>query len=199
MIEHSIIGYHGTDAANFTNISTNNFRPSVGDSHWLGTGTYFFTDGYPNNLSSEHASAKWAEVEAWDKKLKKNRYTACCVIEATISVNKDFFLDLTTSEGMEVFNYYRKSFVETLKKANVKFSSKSLAPIFRDGELINQMRNISGMRIDVTRGHFYFKYKEERMFQADFRLPNCTILAVFDCKNNVEKSKIKIITKFKIS
>jgi hypothetical protein len=196
MIEYSIKGYHGTDTAHLQSIIDNNFEPSLGDSHWLGTGAYFFVDGYPDSISSIDAAAKWAEAEAWNKNLNRYDYKNYCILEAVIELKEDNFLDLTTEEGMKVFNYYRQRLVKSMRKTN--FKMKSTSPIFRDGELINKMRSEDGIRIDAVKAYFYFKFKEERILNADFRLPNCTVVSVFEPKKNINKSSIKSIRKFRI-
>ena len=198
MIDYSIKGYHGTDIAHLRSIIENNFKPSLGDTHWLGTGAYFFVEGYPDSISSEDAAAKWAEAEAWDNKEKRYRYKNCCAVEVLIDVGDDNFLDLTTKEGMDIFNYHKQEFVTSLRKINLKFKKTPTSPIFRDGELINIMRSKYGIRIDAVKAYFYFKYKEERIFNEDFRLPNCTVVSVFEPQRNIDKSNIKIIRKFRI-
>jgi hypothetical protein len=199
MSEISIVGYHGTNLANLTSILNNNFNPSEGDLQWLGTGAYFFTEGYPNDRSGEIAAGKWVTASSWNKSLKQNEFNSCCVIEAIIKIQERSFLDLTTSDGMQIFNYYRKKFVENLKKDGFKIKQTSTSPIFRDGELINQLRRIHGLEIDAVKGHFYFKYTEERILHADFRLPNCTVISVYNPKNNIHKSNIKLVSKFTIT
>lgn len=194
MVEYVITGFHGTNIANTQKILDNNFNPSEGDKEWLGTGTYFFTEGYPD-LHPQNAAARWAEASSWDNRFKRNNYIRCSVLKAKIKVGELHFLDLTTSDGMEVFNYHRLKFMEIIKSTKLNFKQNK-TPIFRDGELINEMRQ--AIKISVIKGHFYIKFKEERIFQVDFRLPNCTIIAVFDPHENIEKKEIQVIQKFSI-
>ncbi len=195
MSEISIVSYHGTNLDHITNIINNNFKPSVGDAEWLGTGAYFFTDGFANDCESEEAAAKWAEVSSWDNKTKKLKYVNCCTIQVLVKVDEEFLLDLTTQEGMKIFNYYKKLFSVTLKKAKREFKENS--PNFRDGQLINDIRK--RLRIDVIKGCFYFKFKEERVFKIDYRLPNCTVIAIFNPNHSIDKTSIKLIRKFSIN
>jgi hypothetical protein len=197
MPKFSIQGYHGTNVAYTSKIKTNNFNSSRGDEHWLGDGAYFFVDGFPNMHPPEKAACLWAEAEAWNNDIKKNKYTRFEVIKVSVIVDDDKFLDLTTSDGIETFNYFKVVFFEDiLRKSKVRF--KSGAKIFRDGELINFMRNVSKVPIEAAMGYFYIKFKTERIFQVDYRTPNCTILAVHTPESNIDKQSINIISKHAI-
>jgi hypothetical protein len=190
-------GYHGTDEAHTESIQINNFNPSISDEHWLGNGTYFFIDGIPNDRKPETAAANWAQATAWDKRTKRYLYLKYTVFKTIIDVNEDYLIDLTSPEGMEIFNYYRRKFNDELSKKS-KRTFKKDSPIFRDGELINELRQRKGLRVDAVIGNFYIKFTSERMNQLDFRVPNCTIIAIFNAPVNIDKTAIKIISKSKV-
>lgn len=192
-----IKGYHGTDATRIKNIQLNNFRPSIGDKEWLGNGTYFFIEGITNDRKPDVAAANWAAVSAYDKYNGGNKYDDCCVLEANIVVHQNHLLDLTTADGMEIFNYYREVFNKKLARSGQNFKSNSRMQ-FRDGELINDMRTVNNVRIDAVKNSVYIKFELERRQHIDFRTHNCTILVVHDANKNIEKTAIKIIRKFKI-
>jgi hypothetical protein len=190
-------GFHGTNSANIKNIQDNNFKPSIGDAEWLGNGTYFFVEGISNDRHPQTAAEHWAEASSWDNSLKQHMYRECCVLKTTIVIEDDeYFLDLTTVDGMEIFNYYRDKFNTEIKKSRVSFRRDT--KVFRDGELINELRDKKGLRIDAVKNSSYIKFKTERQLQIDFRTPNCTILAVYDTTKNIDATKIEIIKKFRI-
>lgn len=190
-------GFHGTNFANVQSIKDNNFSASSSDEEWLGNGTYFFTEGVANDRDPHTAAKDWAEASAWDNNLKRYVYRRCCVLKTTILIDDDeHFLDLTTLEGMEVFNYYRHRFNAQIKKYGLTFKGGS--KIFRDGELINQLRDRDGLRLDAVKSSFYIKFGIERRLKIDFRIPNCTVLAVYDATKNIDKNKIGITFQFTI-
>ena len=98
---------------------------------------------------------------------------------------------------MEIFNYYRRKFNDELSKKS-KLTFKKGSHVFRDGELINELRQRDGLRIDAVIGNFYIKFTFERVKQIDFRVPNCTIIAIYNAPINIDKTAIKIILKSKV-
>lgn len=189
-------GFHGTNSANIKSIQENNFKPSIGDAEWLGNGTYFFVEGISNDRHPQTAAANWVEASSWDNNSKRLTYHECSVFKAVIEVEDDNLLDLTTLEGMEIFNLYRRKLNSDIRKAG--FREKVGSKIFRDGELINLMRNRWGVPIDAVKNNCYIKFTEERVIQADYRVPNCTILAVFSATKNINMSNMKLMSKFRI-
>ena len=179
MIE--LTAYHGTATKNVRSIVKDGFRLSTGKDHerWLGDGAYFFVEGVqiePNDIVT--VAEKWAVVGAWDNYLKKNTYNQYTILKAQVVVSKENFLDLTTPEGLEVFNYLRDKYVQTLQKANLRLTNGE----FKDGHIINDAvvsGILSPIKIDVVRGSFFIQLtKSERWHNSQFRTPNCTILAV---------------------
>lgn len=182
---NSFVGYHGTDNANVDSILTGGMDPSLGDDEWLGDGTYFFIEGL--SRTPEVQAEQWAIVSAWDSELRKNKYDKYSVLKADIDVDDEYFLDLTTAEGLEVFYYIK----ETLKR-RLKRRSKPNRICFIDGIVINMSRNELSHRIDAVKGNVFIKLtKEDRIYRLQSRLPNCTIAAVFnqDCISNVSNAK----------
>ncbi len=179
--------FHGTDISNFDSIRNKNFQPSEGLEHekYLGDGAYFFCKGVPPDpiVSAE----KWAKTEAWDNENKEYKYSRYCVLEALVKVEKPKFLDLTDWDGIEIFNFLRDKYVRKLWQAGLKLKFND----FKDGHIINEALKDANLEIDVVKGNFFFKFKEERIVNAQFKTPNCTIVAVrnLDC---VDKKSIKI-------
>jgi len=179
------VGYHGTDNANVDSILTGGMNPSLGDDEWLGDGTYFFIEGL--SRTPEVQAEQWAIVSAWDSELRKNKYDKYSVLKADIDVDDEYFLDLTTAEGKEMFNYLKEQSIEKLKSA-----SKAVKVLYIDGALINMGREDFDLRFDVVKANVYIKLtKEDRIYRFMSRVQNCTIAAVFngDCISNMSNIK----------
>jgi len=179
--------FHGTKHENFNSIKERGFKSSVGPEHeqWLGDGIYFFTKGIPPE--PEISAEKWAIAEAWDKKSKRYFYRKYCVIKTFAYCEIPKFLDLTDVEGIEVFNYLRDEYLKSLRKLNLKLDKGD----FKDGHIINTAIDTTGIKIDIVKGNFFIKFKEERIWNAQFKTPNCTILVVRNV-NCIDKELIQV-------
>jgi len=83
----------------------------MADAQGLARRMLFFVEG----ISEPQKKAKdWAIANSWNNQLKQNEYTKFAVISSKISVLDDYFLDLTTNDGMEVFNYFRGKFIDKI-------------------------------------------------------------------------------------
>jgi hypothetical protein len=186
---NEIEGYHGTDASNIKGIIDKGFRLSIGDEEWLGDGVYFFVDGIISNPKGN--AVKWAIANAWDNNLKKYVYLNYVVIKAVISIQEDTFLDLTTTEGMNLFNYLRNKYIAKIITTG-KHLSKSNSG-FKDGHIINDARSNLDLVINTIKGNFYIRFSEERKYNIRFRVPNSTILAVYNTNEYLERDTFEIV------
>ncbi|MCU0443642.1 MAG: hypothetical protein MUE85_01895 [Microscillaceae bacterium] len=181
----TIIGFHGTNSLHFKDIKTNNFNPSLGDVHWLGDGIYFFVEGVSDPVQN---AENWAKASAWNNNTGNYTYQSYVVIKAEIVVDKSKFLDLTTLEGIEIFNYLRNKFVEKIVSGKKRLKIGQ----FNDGHIINLARKNNFLDIEVVKGNFYIKFTPERIYDINFRTPNCTIIAVNSPKININTITINI-------
>ncbi len=165
-----IQGFHGTSFDNAKDITHNGFKLTKGDEEWLGDGVYFFVKGI--NDSPLKQAEEWAIAQAWDNVKKEYRFNRISVIKSNISVNKDCFLDLTTSDGVEILNYIIESHFTKIKSIGKRFA-------YVDGIVINFARNEKIIPIDVVKGNFYIKFTQERISQINRRIANCTICSVY--------------------
>lgn len=190
----NIIAYHGTSKANAENIKLVGFEPSVGIEHWLGDGVYFFVEGYVCSTPLIKA-IDWSKAEAWDNKSKTYRYKEGAAISVNIEVfSEKEFLDLTTKEGMDLFNYIRDQYVKKIEAADKKLKQKDRVNTFyRDGDIINEARRDLKLPLNVIKGAFFTPFKIERTLQIDCRVPNCIILVVNKI-DIIKKETIKIQT-----
>lgn len=178
-------GYHGTSKENAKLILVQNFNISKGDAEWLGSGVYFFTEGVS---LPENNATKWAIVSAWDNIMRCNKYSDYAVLSTEINISEKHFLDLTTKDGMNFFNYLRNSYIEKIAKVGLKLKNLD----FKDGHLINHAREKQAMVIDGVKGDFYIKFEKERVYNINFRIPNTTILAVFSPQKSIDIKTISI-------
>jgi hypothetical protein len=180
--------FHGTDLKNFKLIQIEGFKSSSGSEHdeWLGDGVYFFTNGVPPK--PEVSAEKWAITEAWNNNLYKNDYTRYAVIKVIAQIDNSKFLDLTTWDGLEIFNYLRDKYIEKLRSARKKLKHGE----FKDGHIVNHVSiEIKNIEIDAVRGNFYFKFSEERRCNAQFKTPNCTVIAIKNV-NCIKQNSIQL-------
>jgi hypothetical protein len=185
---NTIKGHHGTDIDSCEAILESNYKISKGDQHWLGDGVYFFIEGLSTDTTN--LAEKWAIAEAWDNDNKRYKYTDFAVIESIIEVDEDKILDLTTEDGVKILLDLANFFIDTIKKS--KKNSKNKDWEFYDGELINIARKDKNFPFDVevVKGNFYIKFKEERIKGINLRTNNCTICTVYNPDKNIKSKKI---------
>lgn len=102
-MEINLQGFHGTSFENAKNIVIQNFELSIGDGEWIGDGVYFFLNGLSSDPKEQ--AKKWAIAQAWDNETRDYKYKNISVIRCDIEVDSENFLDLTTSDGIELFDY----------------------------------------------------------------------------------------------
>lgn len=175
-------GFHGTDSAHVDSILNEGFKPSLGFREWLGDGAYFFVEGL--NCEPEKQAEQWAIYKAWDNRTKKNKYLSYTVLNGTVEVLEENFLDLTTANGVEVLDYLQQKCTSKLSKIKKKVE-------FIDGYLINFARSENFFDVKVTKGNFYIKLrKEDRLSNLSRRSPNCTICSVYNPNENIVNIEI---------
>lgn len=180
----TFVGCHGTSLQSGKNIIQSKFEISKKFDEWLGDGAYFFVDGINNNI--EELASKWASCQSWDNNTKSYIYNNFCVIKSTLEVDDNYYLDLTSNEGVEILDYLIDKFLEKIKSLDKKLN-------FLDGAIINLARNENILKIDVVKGNFFIKFARERIYRIHLRTNNCTICSVFNV-DNVIKSKTIIKT-----
>ncbi|NCP98624.1 hypothetical protein GW820_07165 [archaeon] len=184
----SIEGFHGTSLKSAEAILNSNFQLSFGDKEWLGDGVYFFINGI--NKKPEEQAEKWAIAQSWNNVTKIYDFNTYCVLKSEIIVEENNFLDLTSEDGIEVFEYLIERFEEKIKESGKKLE-------YLDGLLINLARGEGILEVDVVKGNFYIKFALERIKRLNLRTNNCTICAVFKPKKNLKEIKITKLGKIK--
>jgi hypothetical protein len=100
-------------------------------------------------------------------------------------------LDLTTTEGMEVFTYLRNKYISKIAENGKRLQGEDAN--FKDGHLINNARKEFNFCVDVVKGNFYIKFTKERIFNINFRVPNTTIIAVYNIDSCIKKESIEVV------
>ncbi|PKR82452.1 hypothetical protein [Heyndrickxia camelliae] len=93
--ELEIVGYHGTFEEHVQNILNDGFQPEFRPNHWLGQGTYFYT---------EKKLAHWFinRNSETDPK-KKGKGNILVIIKALINEKKEKVLNLDNPEEIDIF------------------------------------------------------------------------------------------------
>lgn len=166
------VGYHGTSKNNANAILVDGYKLSEGYSHWIGDGVYMFLDGISDGLQN---AIDWAIVKSWNNNTRHTIYPFYAVLKSTIQVEEDKFLDLTTRDGVEVFEYISSKCSDKL--AEIRKDVKYI-----DGYVVNFGREELKLPLDVVKTNEYIKLKKEARLRKYLRrkTPNCTICAIYD-------------------
>jgi len=163
------IGYHGTNQDNANTIMATGFIPSQNHNDWLGHGIYFFIEG----ISCPKSNAEeWAKNQAWDNDNKCYQYKTYSVIQARVDVQKSKLLDLTTTDGLVVFNKVREYLINKLEK-----NFDRARDVNDDDQKICNLA-ISHLKLELLIGHFYIKNRTQRIRNIVSKIPNTTIMLV---------------------
>ncbi len=113
----------------------------------------------------------------------ENRTIGVSVVEASIKVNNDKFLDLTEVDGNQLFNQFRNEVID-----KISFAGKKPTTGYNDYDIFNLMRKNLG--IEFVKANVYIKFAKQRRGNFNSNVPNVTIFTV----NN----PLKIISRFSI-
>ncbi|MGX9292880.1 hypothetical protein ACSLGF_17125 [Bacillus sp. A015] len=108
MSSRNVVGYHGTFEEHLDSILSDGFKPEKRKNHWLGQGTYFYTD---KKLAHWWIS-KNSQTDPLKQKIKSNPV----IIKANIEEKADKFLDLDSPEGVDYFYECIKNYSSAIKK-----------------------------------------------------------------------------------
>lgn len=171
-------GYHGTSLESSESICENGFEfdklNENGDELLLGNGIYFFIGG----ISDPEKDAFYYAVN-----IKKEENPA--VVKAMISVEKDCILDLTSIQGLAIFNKYKERFFA--KKIEKK---EKMGRAVDDGKIINtlvgEVLKDTQVVISIRNVNLYSDYKTYNLHSL---VQNCIFCCVREprCISNVEK------------
>lgn len=176
------IGWHGTAKENYDNIKINKFNASNNENEWLGTGVYLFVEGVNDPISN---AQKWAIDSSWNNKNKIYKYNEYIVIKCPIQIDDENILDLTTNDGLKIYNYFRGQYETKLKENKLSLRGKYI-DFFICNEIYSAINSIQAIV-----GNFYIKFGEERILRINSRIPNCRIMNLFD-KNLIKYDELSI-------
>jgi hypothetical protein len=165
------IGYHGTDYDNVESILKNRFRISDKADEWLGHGIYFFTEGISDPIEN---AKEWAINQAWDKVAKRYSYQKYAVLKAEVSGER--VLDLTTTEGLRVYNEMRNLFIREWVEVSKRNLSQKHAVLEAEvsGKRVLGLTMKEGL-LDYNEKRNLFIREYESLFDRgrDIRQDNC--------------------------
>lgn len=179
----SIIGYHATEEENEASIKEHNFWPSTSAKEWLGKGAYFFVEG--ETLPDAVQNAK-----SWASYKRFNRYI---VLEATIEVEEEVYLDLTQKKGREVFAFLKKEYLSFIaNKGRVKYSD-SKNKVYIDGYVIGHAPKVLSYRLKVIKNEVCIRFSQDLNLNIASGVPNATIVSVINPENTIDLSSISVV------
>jgi len=169
-VSTTFIGYHGTSVECASLIMGTGFIPSKNQDDWLGHGVYFFING----ISCPKSNAEeWAKNQAWDNDKKCYKYKTYSVIQAKVDVQNSKLLDLTTTDGLVVFNTIRERLIIKLEK---HFVVRGRDVNDDDQKICNQA--ISHLNLELLISHLYIKNRTQRIKNIVSKIPNTTVMLV---------------------
>lgn len=176
-----LVGYHGTTLKSMLSIlkSGLNFSPSMED--WLGHGSYFFIDGISDAFES---ASEWIN----NKNPKEKNF----VIKVKIELNDNEILDLTTIEGLKLFNTYRDSITKEfyeglLNRRDISIKKRKDIRV-DDCIIMNMIEN--QIKYKAIIHNVYIKNRVQRTLALESSYPNSTVLCI---KNTMGIEIIKAI------
>lgn len=188
--ETFIVGYHGTDAHDEDGILRDNFRESIGRDHWLENGVYFFVEGVSDSPKDD--AEKWAIAQAWNNAERRYRYTKYIVLEAKIKYENVW--DLTTQEGLKMFNYAR---AQIINKISLEYTlDRDSRQDYYDADVIEEVR--SRLNFQIVKANVYIRFRFERIRRIYSHIPNVTIMSVLHPQQNIEKDSIHVVKRGEI-
>jgi hypothetical protein len=178
----TIKGHHGTDMTRFEGIKKNNFERSA-KPEWLGQGAYFFTDGI-SSLGPQEDAINWARacVACFGE-----RYPYWAVVTAEINTQK--MLDLTDETQLKFFNKMRDVLYRRFNFRPRGQGQKGDRDWILDVEIIEEIRKET--EIWAAKCHFFFKFTLENQRSIGSRIPNVTIVCVYEPERAIDKDSIK--------
>ena len=177
----TIKGYHGTDMELFERIRSENFRCST-KPEWLGRGAYFFVEGVSCQGPEEDAIS-WADLCV---KIFGEKYKYWAVLTADIKTEK--MLDLTDEVQLKSFNRIRDSVYRRFSFRGRMNGDRINRDHLIDVEILDVIR--AQTEILAAKSHFFFKFTLENQRHIGSRIPNVTVVCVYEPEAAIDKDTI---------
>lgn len=142
-------------------------------------------------LSPVEYAKQYAIDKCWDNVNRVYLKKECVVLEATVKIREEKFLDLTDLQGLKLFNNFRYQIIKKIEN-----SGKSLVGSYRDTDVLKIMRD--GLGIEFVKSNVYIKFASQRRGKMESLIPNVTVLVVNNPTKYIAKPTIKEIDKFEI-
>lgn len=166
--------YHGTSSKNVSSIVEYGFIKKPNQEDWLGHGVYFFTYGI---TCPKDNALQWSK----NNNMQNISYKAS-VLKTKITVSNDKLLDLTTLEGLQLYNTTRDRIVKnnTNNLQNRRDLKIKKRKDFRVDDQVIMNLVIDKLKIQVVISHLYIKNKNQRLLELESSLPNSTVVSVIN-------------------
>lgn len=162
-------GFHGASLQNAHSIVRDGvLRPSMGRHHWFGEGRYFFLQGISDPFEN---AQKWASAQAWCDQSRRNLYTRCAVLSASVQSDAERICDLRDIEHAKLFERARQAVVKRLRTVSRRIN-------YVDSMVFDYLAE--KLDLGVFIGDQYIKFKFERVNAVNSRIPNVTMMCARD-------------------
>lgn len=163
--------YHGTTVDKAKRIVEFGYEVNPGAEDWLGSGVYFFVEGFacPKFNAKEWALYKGGEMKS-------------CVVVSEIEVLHERVLDLRSSKGLRIYNETKARVLsEGFGELQVRrdLSIKKRRDIRLDDAIVTR-KVISSLGVSVLFHNLYIKNKIHRELELESSYPNSTVCCVAD-------------------
>ncbi|WP_124399459.1 hypothetical protein [Pseudomonas synxantha] len=163
------IGFHGTSLARAAAILAHGYHYVSSKEDWLGSGVYFFMDGF----SCAKANAvEWAS----------NKYLGeeFAVVKSVVELDSSRVLDLTSMQGLAIYNNTRLDILDRYGEAlkcRRDISIKKRKDIRLDDKIITDLV-LKELEVDVLVHNVYIKNRQQRELALESSYPNATVFSV---------------------
>ncbi|MGE7958549.1 hypothetical protein ACQKQA_18515 [Pseudomonas sp. NPDC089530] len=147
------------------------YEVNTSDEDWLGSGVYFFVDGFACPKSN---AKEWALF----------KYHGCnpCVVASEVLVSPEKVLDLRDASGLYIYNEARarilsENYESLLKRRDL--SKKKRRDIRLDDAIVTR-KVVSLLNVSVLFHNLYIKNKIHRGLELESSYPNSTVCCVAD-------------------
>lgn len=105
------MGFHGTSLDSAQRILEENYRISTKLDDWLGSGAYFFIEGFTDPVDN---AIDWAKFRSWDPEARSRKYRTYAVLKSLIRTKTH--LDLDDVEDLKIFNQLRAAWLVRIRQ-----------------------------------------------------------------------------------
>lgn len=180
--------YHGTSLEYGINILRSKYyKFSSGKTEWLGKGAYFFIDDSNMYSKAIENAQKWS--------LNIRGFSNHCVLESTLNIQEDKYMDLDDKEWKWFFHEARKEVIKDIINRGLKVRVDKTSEL--ECYVIDEICDNSDIHAVSQEKFINFDPEYEGKKIASSFIPNCKMLCVKN-RSVIELKSIKIIEEGKV-